>query len=52
MEIRLDGRVALITGGSRGLGMAMARQFAASGAQVAAVARDRTVLEAAVAGTK
>jgi len=30
MEIRLDGRTALITGGSRGLGLAMATRFAAS----------------------
>lgn len=49
MEIRLDGRVALVTGGSRGLGLAMATEFAASGARVAAVARDQAVLDAAVA---
>ena len=28
MDIRLDGRVALVTGGSRGLGLAMATAFA------------------------
>jgi 3-oxoacyl-[acyl-carrier protein] reductase len=48
MHIDLSGRAALITGGSRGLGLAMTRRFAASGAQVACVARDRTVLESAV----
>jgi len=33
--IRLDGRVALITGGSRGIGAAAVRMFAEAGAQVA-----------------
>jgi NAD(P)-dependent dehydrogenase (short-subunit alcohol dehydrogenase family) len=44
MEIRLDGRTALITGGSRGLGRAMALRFAASGARVAIAARRVDVL--------
>ncbi len=39
MEIRLDGRKALITGGSKGLGLAMATTFAKSGADVALLAR-------------
>jgi 3-oxoacyl-[acyl-carrier protein] reductase len=39
MEIALDGRSALITGGSKGLGLAMAERFAASGADVAILAR-------------
>ena len=39
MEIRLDGRKALITGGSKGLGLAMATTFAESGADVALLAR-------------
>jgi NAD(P)-dependent dehydrogenase (short-subunit alcohol dehydrogenase family) len=39
MDIRLDGRTALITGGSKGLGLAMAKAFAASGADVAILAR-------------
>ena len=40
MHISLTGRSALITGGSKGLGLAMATRFAASGADVAILARD------------
>ncbi|MCH9046269.1 MAG: SDR family oxidoreductase [SAR324 cluster bacterium] len=47
MEVSLQGRTALITGGSRGLGLAMASLFARSGADVAIVARRPDVLEEA-----
>lgn len=40
MEVRLDGKSAIITGSSKGLGLAMAKEFAASGADVAILARD------------
>jgi NAD(P)-dependent dehydrogenase (short-subunit alcohol dehydrogenase family) len=50
MEIRLDGRTALITGGSKGLGLAMAEKFAASGAEVAMVARGAEALAEAERG--
>jgi len=45
MEISLKGRSAVITGGSRGLGEAMAKTLAGAGAQIALVARDRARLE-------
>ncbi|MDA9043363.1 SDR family oxidoreductase [Pseudomonadales bacterium] len=44
MEIRMDGRVALITGGSKGLGYAMGLKFAESGAQVALAARTKAAV--------
>ena len=47
MEISLSGRSAIITGASKGLGLAMATQFASSGADVALVARGREALDAA-----
>jgi 3-oxoacyl-[acyl-carrier protein] reductase len=47
MDIRLDGRTALITGGSKGLGLAMAIKFAAAGADVAILARGPAALEEA-----
>ena len=36
---RLDGKVAVVTGGSRGIGAAIARRFGAEGARVAVVYR-------------
>lgn len=45
MKIDLKGRTAVITGGSRGLGEAMAKSLAEAGAQIALVARDRARME-------
>ncbi len=43
----LPGKVVLITGGSRGLGLALAREFAARGCRLAICSRDREELDAA-----
>ena len=45
----LTGRVAVITGGAQGIGLAVARRMAASGAQVAIWDRDGALAEAAAA---
>lgn len=47
MDVRLDGRNALITGASLGLGKAMAARFAEAGAGIAMLARRAEVLEEA-----
>jgi short-subunit dehydrogenase len=48
----LNGKVVLITGGSRGLGLVMAREFAREGARLAICARDEGELERARADLK
>lgn len=45
MTNRLDGRIALITGASRGIGAAVAKRFAAEGAQLILTARTSGALE-------
>ncbi len=48
----LDGRVALITGSSRGLGLAMAQALAEHGAQALINGRDQAAVEAVVEDLK
>ncbi len=49
MEIRLDGKVALVTGASKGIGKAIAATLVASGASVMLTSRKQDQLEAAAA---
>jgi 3-oxoacyl-[acyl-carrier protein] reductase len=52
VEISLNGRAAIVTGGSKGIGLAVATRFAASGADVAIVARGRAALDEAASAIK
>jgi NAD(P)-dependent dehydrogenase (short-subunit alcohol dehydrogenase family) len=52
MHISLAGRSAIVTGGSKGIGLAVASEFAASGAEVVIVARGLEALTAAVDGIR
>ena len=48
MVRRLEGKIAIVTGGTSGIGLATAKQFAADGAQVFITGRRQDALDAAV----
>jgi NAD(P)-dependent dehydrogenase (short-subunit alcohol dehydrogenase family) len=52
MDLHLASRHVLITGGSKGIGLACAQEFCREGAAVTLVARQREALDAAVAGLR
>ena len=47
-SMRLDGRVALVTGGNRGLGLGLALALAHSGADIAIAGRTQSELDSGV----
>ena len=49
MDLGLSGKVAVVTGGSKGIGLGIARAFAREGADVVITARTAETVEAAAA---
>jgi NAD(P)-dependent dehydrogenase (short-subunit alcohol dehydrogenase family) len=49
MDLQLSGKCALVTGGSKGIGLAIARQLAREGCDVVIAARNQAELDAAAA---
>jgi NAD(P)-dependent dehydrogenase (short-subunit alcohol dehydrogenase family) len=50
MDLGLRGKTALVTGGSKGIGLACAKALAAEGARIAICSRSRANVDAALAG--
>src|SRR6202020_2500522 len=48
MKGKLDGKIAVVTGGTSGIGLATAKRFAAEGAKVVVTGRRQAELDAAV----
>ena len=49
MDLELTGKKAIVTGGSRGIGKAIARQLALEGVDIGIAARDQARVDAAAA---
>lgn len=52
MDLRLTDKIALVTGGTSGIGLAIAQKLAAEGCRVAICGREKTKLDDAVAAVK
>lgn len=52
MDLGLNGKVALVTGATSGIGLAIAQRFVAEGAAVSVCGRDRARLDAAVSALR
>jgi NAD(P)-dependent dehydrogenase (short-subunit alcohol dehydrogenase family) len=52
MDMQLNGKSALVTGATAGIGLEIARKLAAEGAEVVITGRDRAKLDAAIAGIR
>jgi NAD(P)-dependent dehydrogenase (short-subunit alcohol dehydrogenase family) len=50
MDLKLEGKVVIVTGASKGIGLACAESFLREGAKVALISRSRKNLDAALAG--